>query len=165
MIFVDIGKAADLEVIFAKALKELPRRLLIVITAWKERTFYDLYEYVLGEFVAIPHDTDSFVESGEVTGFRIWNSWLGLYEQKALKSVAKEGDWIKKMLSGVEGKVLSLDVPEDPEPSDLIDSTPEVHYAGRLDGSRAVSQKLEFLCHGGQEWLTSPASRTGIPRD
>jgi len=43
------------------------------------------------------------------------------------------------MLSGVEGEVLSLDVPEDPEPSDLIDSTPEVHYAGRVDGSRAVA--------------------------
>jgi len=37
--FVDIGKAADLEVIFSKALKELPRRLLIVISEWKERTF------------------------------------------------------------------------------------------------------------------------------
>ena len=46
MIFVDIGKAADLEVIFAKALKELPRRLLIVIPEWKERTFYDLHEYL-----------------------------------------------------------------------------------------------------------------------
>ena len=120
---------------------------------------------MLGEFVAIPYDSDSFVESGEVTGFRIWNSWLGLYEQKALKSVAKERDWIRKMLSGVEGEVLSLDVPEDPEPSDLIDPTPEVHYAGRVDGSRAVSQKLEFLCDARQEWLTSSASRTGIPGD
>ena len=45
--FVDIGKAPDLEVIFAKALKELPRRLLIVIPEWNERTFYDLHEYVL----------------------------------------------------------------------------------------------------------------------
>ena len=71
-----------MEVIFAKALKELPRRLLIVIPECKERTFYDLHEYVLGEFVAIPHDSDSFVESGEVTGFRICNSWLGLYEQR-----------------------------------------------------------------------------------
>ena len=68
-VFVDIGKTADLEVIFGKGLKELPRRLLIVIPEWKERTFYDLHEYVLGEFVAIPHDSDSFVESGEVTGF------------------------------------------------------------------------------------------------
>ena len=42
--------------------------------------------------------------------------------------------------------MLSLDVSEDPEPSDLIDSTPEVHYAGRVDGSRAVSQKLKLLC-------------------
>jgi hypothetical protein len=41
--------------------------------------------------------------------------------------------------------VLSLDVHEDPEPSDLIDSTPEEHYAGRVDGARAVSQKLEFF--------------------
>ena len=31
-------------------------------------------------------------------------------------------------------QVLSLDVPEDPEPSDLIDSTPEVHCTGRVDG-------------------------------
>ena len=66
--------------------------------------------------------------------------------QKAFKYVAKEGDWIRKMLSGVEGEVLSLDVPKDPEPSDLIDSTPEVHYSGRVDGSRALSHKLEFLC-------------------
>ena len=62
-VFVDIGKAADLEVIFAKALKELPRRLLIMIPEWRERTLYDLHEYVLGEFVAIPHDSDSVVES------------------------------------------------------------------------------------------------------
>ena len=60
--------------------------------------------------------------------------------------------------------MLILDVPEDPEPSDLIDLTPEVHYAGRVDGSRDVSQKLECLCDAGQEWLTSSASRTGIPR-
>ena len=61
--------------------------------------------------------------------------------------------------------MLSLDISEDPEPSDLIDSTPEVHNAGRVDGSRTVSQKLEFLCDARQEWLTSSASRTGIPRD
>jgi len=61
--------------------------------------------------------------------------------------------------------VLTLDVPEDPEPSDLIVLAPEVHCAGRVDGSRAVSQKLEFLCEARQEWLTSSASRTGIPRD
>ena len=126
-------------------MKELPRRLLIVIPEWEERTFYDLHEYVLGEFVAIPHDSYSFVESGEVTGFRIWNSWLGLYVQKVLKSVAKEEDWIRRLRSGVEPEVVRLDVPEDSEPSDLIDSTPEVHYAGRVDGSRAVSQKLEFF--------------------
>jgi len=88
-----------------------------------------------------------------------------MYEQKVLKSVAKEGDWITKMLSGVEGEVLSLDVPEDPEPSDLIDSTPEVHYDGTVDESRAVLQKLEFLCDARQKWLASSASRTGIPRD
>ena len=64
-VFLDIGKAADLEVIFAKAVKALPRRLLIVIPEWKERTFYDLHEYVLGEFVAIPHDdSDSFLRVG-----------------------------------------------------------------------------------------------------
>ena len=64
-----------------------------------------------------------------------------------------------------DASVLSLDVLEDPEPSDLIDSTPEVHNAGRVDGSRAVSQKLEFLCDARQEWFTSSASRTAIPRD
>jgi hypothetical protein len=88
-----------------------------------------------------------------------------LYEQKALKYVAKEGDWITKMLSGVKGEVLSFDVPETLELSDLIVLAPEVHCAGRVDGSRAVSQKLEFLCEARQEWLTSSASRTGIPRD
>jgi len=86
-VFLDIGKAADLELIFAKAVKELPRRLVIVIPEWKERTFYDLREYVLGEFVTIPQDSDSFVESGEVTGFRIWNSWLGLYVHRRLSSM------------------------------------------------------------------------------
>ena len=65
----------------------------------------------------------------------------------------------------INQELLSLDVPEDPEPSDLIYSTPEVHYAGRVDGSSAVSQKLDFLCDARQEWLTSSASRTGIPGD
>ena len=96
---------------------------------------------MLGEFVGVPPDSYSFVESGKVNGFRIWNSWLGLCELKALKSVAKDGDWIKRMLSGV--------VPEDSEPSDLIDSTLESHYSGRVDGSRAVSLGMEFLCDTG----------------
>jgi len=126
-VFVDIGKAAGVEVIFAKALNDLPRRLVILIPESKERTFYNLHQYVLGEFVPIPHDSDSFVKRREVTRFRIWKSWLGLYEHKALKSVAKEGDWIRKMFSGVEGEVFSLDVPENPEPCHPIDSTPEVH--------------------------------------
>ena len=37
-----------------------------------------------------------------------------------MKSVAKEGDWLRKMLSGVERDALSLDVPQDPKPSDVI---------------------------------------------
>jgi len=65
----------------------------------------------------------------------------------------------------LDSLLLSLDFPEDPEPSDLIDSTPEVHYTGRVDGSRAVSQKLEFFCDARQEWLTSSSSRTGVLRD
>jgi hypothetical protein len=35
-VFVDISSAADLEVIFAKALKELPKRILIFIPEFSE---------------------------------------------------------------------------------------------------------------------------------
>jgi hypothetical protein len=68
-----------LEVIFAKALKEFPPRLLTVILEFKERVFLDIHEETLGEFTAIPRDADFFPENEETTGFRIWNSWLGVY--------------------------------------------------------------------------------------
>jgi len=60
---------------------------------------------------------------------------------------------------------VDFDVPEDPKPFDLIDSTPAAHYACRVYGSRAVSVRMKFLCDAGQEWLAAFASRTAIPRD
>jgi len=56
--------------------------LLILIPEWKERAFYDLHEYVLGEFVAIPHVSDSFVKRGELTGFRIGIRGLGCMNRR-----------------------------------------------------------------------------------
>ena len=117
-VFVDISSSADLEVIFAKALKELPRRMLIVVPEWKERSFFDLHEAIPGEFTAIPNDADAFLENGEATGFRIWNSWFGVYLLKDLKETAKTGDWIRRMLAGVEGEVCYLEAPEEPEEAD-----------------------------------------------
>ena len=79
-----------------------------------------------------------------------------------MKSVAKDGDWIRRTISGAEPDVSSVDVPEDQELSNLIDSTPEAHYVGMVDGSRAVSEPMEFLCDARQECL---ASRSGFPRN
>jgi len=66
---VDNCCAADLEVIFAKSLEELPQRLLMVISEWKKRLFYDVQDAMHGDFKVIFHDAKSFVEKREGTGF------------------------------------------------------------------------------------------------
>ena len=96
--------------------------MLIVIPEFKERAFFDLHAAIPGEFIAIPHDADAFLESEQATGFRIWNFWPGVYLLKDLKDAALSGDWIPRMLAGVEGELWCLEAPEEPEEPD---STPD----------------------------------------
>ena len=84
-VFVDVSSAAELEVIFVKALKELLRIMLLIIPEWKERAFFDIHDAIPGEFEAISHDAHSFLENREATGFLIWTSWLGVYFLKDFK--------------------------------------------------------------------------------
>jgi len=48
-VLIDISAAADLEIVFSKALKELPRRILMVITEWRERKFFDVHSAIDAE--------------------------------------------------------------------------------------------------------------------
>jgi hypothetical protein len=80
-VFLAISSDDDLEVIFAKALKGLLRRMLVVITEFKERSFFDIHEAIPGDFTAIPHDGDSFPENEKATCFHIWNPWFGVYAE------------------------------------------------------------------------------------
>jgi hypothetical protein len=75
--------------------------------------------------IAIPHDADAFLENEQATGFRIWNSWLGVYLLEDLKDAALSGDWIRRMLAEVEGEVWCLEAPEEPEEPD---STPDENH-------------------------------------
>ena len=62
-LFVDVCMDADLEVVFAKALKVQPRRLLIVVPGWKEKKFYEVHSTI--------DDSDTFLNNGDPTEFRI----------------------------------------------------------------------------------------------
>jgi hypothetical protein len=70
-IFVDISDAADLEIIFAKALKEQPKRILIVIPEWKERKFFDIHSAIHADFISVSQDADAFIAGDDPAGFRI----------------------------------------------------------------------------------------------
>jgi hypothetical protein len=45
--------AADLELFFAKAPKEFPRGIFVLIPEWKERKFFDVYNSDEVGFVAL----------------------------------------------------------------------------------------------------------------
>ena len=60
-VFVDTSDAADLEMSSAKALKEQPKRVLMVIPEWKERNFFDIHSATHADFISVSHDADAFV--------------------------------------------------------------------------------------------------------
>lgn len=117
-ILVDISDAADLEMIFAKALKEQPKRILIVIPEWKERKFFDIHSAIHADFISVSHDADAFIAGDDPAGFRIWNCWVGCYTLKDLRKAARDSGWIKALMSGTEGEVLRLDAPEEEHAGD-----------------------------------------------
>ena len=75
-------------------------------------------------------------ENGEVTGFRVWDSWIGVLLQKHLKNTAKGGNWIRSLLSGVEAEVLCLKAPKDPEPAECDSFNPRLLYSALSTRSR-----------------------------
>jgi len=101
--------------IFAKALKEKPKRILIVIPEWKERKFFDIHSAIHADFISVSHDADAFIAEDDPAGFRIWNCWVGCYTLKDLRKAARDSGWIKALMSGTEGEVLRLDAPEEEE--------------------------------------------------
>ena len=60
-VFVDTSDAADLEMSSAKALKEQPKRVLMVIPEWKERNFFDIHSATHADFISVSHDADAFL--------------------------------------------------------------------------------------------------------
>ena len=87
-VFVDINQSADLEEILLKAVKDLPKKLLVLLPEWKERSFWSTHEGIVGDQVSLPLDEDVFLADGEPAGFRLWNCWVGLFDRKALVEAA-----------------------------------------------------------------------------
>ena len=85
-IFVHIADAADLEMAFAKALKEPPKKILMV-------------HYAICVSLVADHPA----------GFRIWDCCVGCYTLQDLRKVARDSGWVKDLMSGTEGEVLRLD--------------------------------------------------------
>ena len=115
-VFIDISAAADLEIVFARALKELPRRILMVIPEWRERKFFDVHSGIDAEdFYSVSHDADVFLVDQGPAGFRLWDCWMGYYSLKDLKN-----GWVKDLMSGTEGEVLRFHGPEEEHEPDSV---------------------------------------------
>jgi hypothetical protein len=113
MIFVDVDNCVDYQEIFAKALKERPSRLMIVIPEWRECAFWYIHELIKGEFISVPEeDPASFLSNGEPAGLLAWKSWVGFFTGKALQD-ASETPVIRKLLGASAcGEVLKLARPD-----------------------------------------------------
>ena len=70
---------------FANALKELPRRIVMVIPEWRERKFFDVHCAIDAEdFYSVSHDADAFIVDQDPAVFRLWDCWMGYYSWKDL---------------------------------------------------------------------------------
>ena len=84
---------------YVKALKEQPKRILMVIPEWKERKFFDIYSVIHAVFISAFHDADAFLVGGEPAGFRIWDCWVGCYTLRDLRKVARDSGRMKDLIS------------------------------------------------------------------
>jgi len=91
VVFVDINASSDLEQVFAKALKELPAKLYIVVPEFRERAFWKVHEGIYGDFVQLPHDQKLFHISSDPCGLFSWNSWFGVYKEEDLRAANHAG--------------------------------------------------------------------------
>jgi hypothetical protein len=120
-VLIDISAAADLEIVFSKALKELPRRILMVITEWRERKFFDVHSAIDAEdFYSVSHDADAFLVDQDPAGFRLWDCWMGYYSLKNLKKLARDSGWVKDLMSGTEGELLRFHGREEEHELDSV---------------------------------------------
>jgi hypothetical protein len=115
-IFVDINCAADLEEIYEFILKIYPKRVLVMLPEFKERDFWWKFDLIPGELVSVPDDSDSFLISSQPVGFRIWKSWLALFELEQLKSVSRIGGKNNRTLSS--GELMKITIAEDDQSED-----------------------------------------------
>ena len=60
-VFVEICPSADLEVIYAKALQELPGNLVMGFSKCEKSPFHDLHEDIAADLVDVPHDDISLL--------------------------------------------------------------------------------------------------------
>jgi hypothetical protein len=113
-IFIDICNSADLEEIFELLLKILPNRVLIVLPEFRERDFWWKFDIIPGELASIPDDSDSFLIATQPAGFRIWKSWLGIFEGNQLRTAASVGGKQNRTLSSGElMKITDLEIVDE----------------------------------------------------
>jgi hypothetical protein len=110
-VFVDIQDAADLEEIFDLILKNCPNRVLIVLPEFRERDFWWKFDIIPGELASIPDDADAFYMNDQPVGFRLWKSWLGLFELKHIRTAIGLGGRHNRTLSS--GELMKITTPED----------------------------------------------------
>jgi len=51
-----IADAADLEMAFAKALKEHSKKIVMVIPVWNEQKFFDIHSAIHGDLISVSRD-------------------------------------------------------------------------------------------------------------
>jgi len=60
-VFVDISDAVDVEMVFVKALKDQPKRVLMVIPQRKEHKSFDIHSEIHVHFIFVSDDADAFL--------------------------------------------------------------------------------------------------------
>lgn len=81
-----IDMVHDLGEIFEKAMKELPRKIYVVVPEWKESTFWPYHEAIKGQYVP----NSKFQADGEDVGKLSWSAWFGVCTAADLKDARKK---------------------------------------------------------------------------
>ena len=58
---------------------------------FKEREFWNAHETIHEDFITVSNDANFFLAEGLPIGFRIWNAWIGVHDQKSFATATNLG--------------------------------------------------------------------------
>jgi hypothetical protein len=70
----EISDAADLEMLFEKALKEQPKKIAIVNPEWKQQKFLGIHSAIHTDFICVSDAADACLVGNDPPGFRMCDS-------------------------------------------------------------------------------------------